>query len=136
MERVNRRVCMKTVLSGLAMAATGTPALAALPEEKEKHSRPSGREFWKRVDSIKARDLVDSAVQAARAQVESRRAVNASRRADVLLGSEAGKDFLKQAEAHHQTRTNALQKTKQAGAVRVRQAQRNFGRESLYGVHE
>jgi hypothetical protein len=116
METLNRRVCIKTVLGSLAVAATGVPALAALPEEKEKKSspRPGAGEFWKRVDSIKARDLVDSAIKAARAQVESRRAVNTSRRATVLLGADAGKEFEKQAEMHHRTRTTELQRTKRA----------------------
>lgn len=114
METFDRRVCMKRVLGGLAVATSGMPAFAAFPEEKKSSSRPGAGEFWKRVDSIKARDLVDSAIKAARAQVESRRAVNASRRATVLLGADAGKEFEKRAEMHHQTRTTELQRTKRA----------------------
>jgi len=113
MNNLDRRACMKALLGSVAVAAAN-PALAALPKDEPQASHAGPAEFWKRVDAIQARDLVESAIHAARAQVKSRRAINASKRAAILLGGDAGEEFRKQAEAHHQTRTAALQKTKQA----------------------
>jgi hypothetical protein len=60
METLNRRVCIKTVLGSLAVAATGVPALAALPEEKEKKSspRPGAGEFCSRAENVPGFDLL------------------------------------------------------------------------------
>jgi len=105
---------MKQMLSGLVVLASGTFHLPIVAQEKEAKSPPSRRDFWKRVDKIKAKALVESAVMAAREEVESQRAINTSKRATVLLGAGSEKEYLKQAEAHYQTRTGELRKAKQA----------------------
>ncbi len=119
MATLSRRACMKAMLGSVAVAAA-KPAFAAVPQKEQPPVRSGSPEFWKRVDAIKARDLAQSAIHAAQQQVKSRRAVNTSKRASVLLGGNAGEEFRKQAEASHDARTAALQKTKQALAEFVK----------------
>jgi len=113
MTTLSRRACMKAMLGSVTVAAAN-PVFAAAPQKEQPPAHAGAAEFWKRVDTIKARDLAQNVVRAAREQVKSRRAINTSKRASVLLGSDAGQEFQKQAAASHDARTAALQKTKRA----------------------
>lgn len=119
MQASNRRDCVKQMLVGLAALSAGPVPLAALGQEKQAKSAPAGDEFWKRVDQVKARPLVQSAVKAARAQVQAQREINASKRAAILLGGEAGKDHRTRAQARYELRTTELRNAKQALAQLV-----------------
>ncbi len=125
MATLSRRACMKAMLGSVA-AAAANPTFGAVPQTVPQKEQPPAHvgapEFWKRVDAIKARDLVQNAIRAAQAQVKSRRAVNTSKRASVLLGGAAGEEFRKQARVSHDARTAALQKAKQALAEFVKGA--------------
>jgi signal recognition particle GTPase len=115
---LDRRDCMKHVLTGLAALSGGAlfqPVLGRQAEAQlQTNSRVTAEEFWKHVDHVKAGPLVHSAVNAARAGVQAQREVNASKRASILLGVEAGKEPMEQAHKQHELRTAELQKTKRA----------------------
>jgi signal recognition particle GTPase len=114
MGTLDRRDYMKTMIGGAALLTMRTPALASMAEEKQ-GAAPSGHPaFWKRVDSAKSRELVESAIKAARAEIEAQRAVNASQRAAILLGAGADAKYHDQAAGHYEARTTALRKTKEA----------------------
>jgi len=119
MQRLDRREYMKTMLGGTAALAIATPAIA-MPQTSEKKTDDKGAapssssDLWKRVDGAKARALVESALKAARSEVQAQRAVNASQRAAILLGTGADAQYHKQAATYYEARTAALHKTKEA----------------------
>jgi NADH dehydrogenase/NADH:ubiquinone oxidoreductase subunit G len=119
---LDRRDCMKQMLMCLAAVAPGAVAVPALGQEKQAKSSTGADDFWKRVDEAKARPLVQSAVKAARAQVQAQRAINASKRAAILVGEEAGKEHLTRAKAQYEVRTAELRKVKGALAQFVKGA--------------
>ncbi len=122
MQTLNRRDCMKQMLTCVAaLSARGFP-LAGSEQQKQAKSRLAGDDFWKRVDQAKARPLVQSAVKAAHAQVQAQREFNASKRADILLGGEAGKGHMTRAQAQYELRAAELRNAKQALAQFVRGA--------------
>lgn len=118
MGTLDRREYMKTMVGGATILAMGTPAFAAIPQassDEKKSAGPSSRAgFWQRVDSAKARNLVESAIKAARAEVRAQRAVNSSQRAAILLGSGADTQYHKEAVTHYEVRTTELRKSKDA----------------------
>lgn len=122
MEKLDRRDCVKRVLAGITILASETVSLPAFPQGKESTGLPPAGDFWKQVDAVQGRDLVASAIAAARAQIESQRAMNMSQRAAVLLGPSAVQEHVKRAEERFQARTAALEKTKQALAQFVKHA--------------
>lgn len=71
-------------------------------------------QFWRQVDEAHGRALVTSAISAARAQVEYIRALGTARRATVLLGANASREYEVQAEMHQRTRNLHLRDTKHA----------------------
>jgi hypothetical protein len=101
--------------SGLAFLAVSNAALPLAAQEKKTAPQAGGGEdFWKRVDQSRASVLARNAIEAARAQVQSQRRVNAAKRAEVLVGPDAGKEHLAQARAQYAARTAALGRCKQA----------------------
>lgn len=118
---IDRRSYMKSIF-GAAVLAMGSPVLASMAEEKETAATSAHPAFWKRVDAAKARELVESAIQAARHEVEAQRAVNAAQRAAILLGSGADAQHRKEAETRYQARTAAVRKTKEALARFIKSA--------------
>lgn len=79
----------------------------------EKYPCRTEEDFWRRVDRADARELVTTAIGAARAHVAYGRALSAARRADVLLGKgKAGAHEL-EAEAEFQSRNSQLRRVKQ-----------------------
>jgi hypothetical protein len=113
-QALDRRDYMKQMLMCLAALAPGAVAVRAVGQEKQTKSSAGAEEFWKRVDEAKARPLVQSAVQAARAQVQAQKAVNASKRAAILIGEQAGKEHLARAKAQYEVRNAELRKVKGA----------------------
>jgi len=71
------------------------------------------------VDEGKARELVASAISAAREQVEYSRALHAAERRVILLGPNAGQFARMRAELHHKKRNSQLRLTKQLLAKSV-----------------
>ena len=122
MEASYRRDWMKKMVTGLAVFASGTSSSPASQHEKQSGSCCGESEFWQRMDEIQARDLVASAINAARAEIESSREYNASKRAAILLGSDAGREHAMRAEMHYRIRTAELGNTKQALARFVKNA--------------
>lgn len=122
MGTLDRRDYVKSIVGGAALLAMRSPALALKAQEKQSEATEgkqsaatSGRTaFWKRVDTAKARELVESATKAARGEVEARRSVSAAQRAAILLGSGADAEYRKKAASHYETRTAQLRKTKDA----------------------
>jgi signal recognition particle GTPase len=114
MGKLDRRDYLKTFIGGAVVLTIRTPALASIADEKQGAETTAHSAFWKRVDTAKARELVESAIKAARAEVETRRAVNAAQRAAILLGSGADEQYKKQAKMHYETRTAELRKAKEA----------------------
>lgn len=114
MQALDRRDYMKQMLIGLAALSSGGFPLTALGQQKQAKSRPATDDFWKRVDQAKARPLVQSAVKAARAHVQAQREINASQRAAILVGGEAGKDHITRAQAQYELRTAELRNAKKA----------------------
>lgn len=65
--------------------------------------------FYKRVYDIEAQELVNSAINAAREQVQYAQAINASRVATILLERKnAGRAYELKAETHYRTRNSHL----------------------------
>jgi hypothetical protein len=132
MTTLDRRDYLKTMIGGAAVLTMRT-AIPVLTAQEQATPSPSPRAtFWKRVDAAKARDLVQSAVKAARAQVETQRAVNAGQRAAVLLGAGTDAQYRKQAASHYEARNAELHKTKDALARFVKSTgdagERNFAK--------
>jgi signal recognition particle GTPase len=73
----------------------------------------STEQFWKRIDNLNARELVISSISAAREQVEYARALAISKRAEILVGKNAGQEYQMTAEMHFRKRTSQLRNTKQ-----------------------
>lgn len=124
MQTIDRRDCMKHMCTGLAALSAGGLSLPVFGKQTEGKSSATSsmtaNDFWKRVDQVKASTLTHSAINAARAGVQAQREVNASKRAAILLGGEAGKDQMARAEKQYQTRTAELKKTKQVLAEFIR----------------
>lgn len=114
MGTLDRRDYLKTVVGGAAFLTIGSPALTVVAQEKktEEHEGQSG--LWKRVDAAKLREVAESAINAARAEVKAQRAINASQRSVILLGAGTGAEYRKQATTHYQVRTAEVRKTKEA----------------------
>jgi len=110
---ISRRDWLKGVMGGLCALATsgGISSCACL-----KRDRPKARlkDFWKRVDEIHARELVDSVISAGKAQVEYSRSLAESERAVIFLGSDAGKEHRWRAEEQFRKRTEELLNAKTA----------------------
>ena len=121
MKAIGRRHCIKQMMSGLAFMAAGNISLPLAAQQK-KPASPTGENFWKRVDQAKARDLVQNAIKAARAEVETQRAINASKRAEVLLGADAAKEHKTRAASHYEERNASLRATKDSLARFVKTA--------------
>src|SRR5437879_9806651 len=102
------------MVGGAALLTMRASALAAVEEEEKKPAASGHAAFWKRVDAAKGRELAESAIKAARAQVEMQRVVNAAQRAAILLGSGGDAPYHAQAKKHYETRTAELRKTKDA----------------------
>jgi len=133
MQALDRRDCIKQGLTLTFLSAAGFPlpvfggqaegnSQAKSEAKQEAKSHLSSEEFWKQVEQAKGGALAHGAINAARAAVLAQREVNASKRASILLGGEAGKDQMARAEKHHETRTAELQKTKKALAEFLRSA--------------
>ncbi len=122
MQALDRRDCMKQMVICLAALSAGGVPLTTLGQQKQAKSRQAADDFWKRVDQVKARPLVQSAVKAARAQVQAQREINASKRAAILAGEEAGKAHITRAQAQYELRTAELRNAKQALAQFVQGA--------------
>ena len=99
MQVSDRRDCLKHMLAGLGVLAapsfslplSGTQA-EAKPSSSSKTSAQTGAQsFWSRLDRIKASALAHSLINAGRAAVQAQKEVNASKRAAILLGGDAGK---------------------------------------------
>ena len=122
MAKLDRRDYLRTMIGSAAVLTLKTPALAstaqekqaAAPEEKQGEATSARATFWKRVDTAKAKELAESAIKAARAEVETRRAVSAAQRAAILLGTGADEPYRKKAATHYETRTAHLHRTKDA----------------------
>ncbi len=71
-------------------------------------------QFWRQVNEAHARALVTSAISAARAQVEYVQALATAKRATVLLGANASREYEVRAEMHQRTRNLHLRDTKYA----------------------
>jgi hypothetical protein len=112
MEALNRRDHIRTLIAGATLLAMAKPALSNASETPG--SSEAATDFQKRMDSIKIRELVESATRAARAEVEAQRAINAAQRASILLGAGSDAPYRKQASTHYETRTVQLRKTKDA----------------------
>ncbi len=110
---ISRRDWLKGLLGGLGALAAGG-SFYSCPPPPPPGPKPQLREFWKRVDQIKARALVNSAVSAARAQVGYSRSLGQSERADILMGKDAGKEMHTKSVEHFEARTEALRKVKTA----------------------
>jgi signal recognition particle GTPase len=132
MTTLDRRDYLKSMIGGAVVLTMRTTMPLLTAQEKQAASASSRATFWKRVDDAKARDLVESAVKAAHAQVETQRAVNAAQRAAILLGAGADAPYHKQAASHYETRNAELRKNKEALARFVKSAgdsgERNFAR--------
>jgi hypothetical protein len=122
MQASYRRDWMKQMMTGLAVFSAGTVSLEGAQHEKGQHHGGCAGDLEKRLDEIQARDLVGSAVRAARAEIESSRAYTAARRTAVLLGGTEGKEHMMRAEMHFQVRTAELRSTKSALARFVKNA--------------
>jgi hypothetical protein len=81
--------------------------------------------FWKLVDEVRAGALVRSAIAAAKSQVEYSRAHNASKRSEVLLGKNAGREHEYRAELHFHKRLAQLRDVKQSFAEFVGSLDKN-----------
>jgi hypothetical protein len=114
MATLDRRDYMKTMMGGAVLLTLSTPALASVADGKQGTATTAHTAFWTRVDAAKARELAESAIKAARAEVKMQRALGASQRAAILLGAEASAPYHKQAAMHYETRTTELRKTKDA----------------------
>jgi hypothetical protein len=114
MGTLDRRDYLKTVVGGAAFLTIGSPALTAVAQERktEEHEVHSG--LWKRVDAAKLREVAESAINAARAEVKAQRAINASQRSVILLGAGTDTEYRKQTTAQYQARTAEVRKTREA----------------------
>jgi hypothetical protein len=110
---ISRRNLFKGVVGGLCMLAT-SGVIHSCACLKRHGLKTRLKDFWKRVDEIHARDLVDSVISAGRAQVEYSRSLAESERAVILLGSDAGKEHHWRAEEHFRKRTEELRNAKTA----------------------
>lgn len=110
---ISRRDWLKGVLGGLSMLAAsgGIYSCACLKRQGPKSLL---KEFWKRVDEIHARDLMDSIINAGRANIEYSHSLAESERAVILLGSDAGKEQRLRAEESFRKRTEELRHAKTA----------------------
>lgn len=110
---ISRRDWLKGALGGLSMLATsgGIYSCACL---KRRGPKSLLEEFWKRVDEIQARDLMDSIIKAGRANLEYSHSLAESERAVILLGIDAGKEQRSRAEEHFRKRTEELRNAKTA----------------------
>lgn len=71
-------------------------------------------QFWKCIDDVKARALVTSIIGAAKAQVAYSQSLNATRRAEILLGESAGQEYWLRCQLQYRARNSQLKYTKQA----------------------
>lgn len=112
-ENLSRRDWLRRVLGGLGMLATsgGIYSCACLKRHGPKSLL---REFWKRVDEIHARDLMDSIIKAGRANFEYSHSLAESERAVILLGGGAGKEQRSRAEEYFRKRTKELLNARKA----------------------
>jgi hypothetical protein len=121
MKTLDRRDCIK-MMSGLLLTATGGMALPLAAQQTKPGPKGGATKggYWKEIDQAGARDLVQNAIKAARAEVQAQREVNASKRAEVLMGADAAKEHTARASTHYEARTAALRATKDSFAHFVR----------------